>query len=147
MQDFPEKPETSFPKEIRTSFFTRKLSLKMDKMGSPIPPPVMAFLDTPLATFNDQQKEYFDQKFCPLIPNLISLLEEIFNELGADREGWEDMLTYSGKGDTPIKICARAVSAKKEKEKRSQAAAPGVGQQTKKIELPPKHDRISPSMV
>jgi hypothetical protein len=141
------KDDSSSPnREIRSSFFTRKLSKKLNQKGSPIPAPIMVFLDTPLCTFNDDQKEYFDKKFCPLIPTLISLLEEVFNELGADRQGWDDLLTYGGKSDTPIKICARAVSVKKEKEKRGQAAPSGTEQQTKKIQLPPQYERMNPSM-
>jgi len=147
MQDFEDRSDNAPAKmEIRTSFFTRKLSYKLDQQGSPISPPIMNFLDTPLCTFNDQQRDYFDQKFCPLIASIISLLEEIFNELGADRQGWDDLLTYGSKSDTPIKICARAVSVKKEKEAKGNVLNPGVEQQTKKIELPPHYDRLNPSM-
>jgi hypothetical protein len=147
MQDFEDKSDNpSQNRDIRSSFFTRRLANKLNQKGSPIPPPIMVFLDTPLCTFNDDQKDYFDNKFCPLIPTLISLLEEIFNELGADREGWDDLLTYGSKSDTPIKICARAVSVKKEKESENHNANSGMEQQTKKIQMPPQHDRLNPSM-
>ena len=146
MQDFEDRSNTPPKLDIRTSFFTRKLSNKLDQQGSPIPPPIMLFLDTPLCTFNDEQREYFDQKFCPLIPNIISILEEVFNDLGADREGWDDLLTYGAKSETHIKICARAVSTKKAKEAKTNVLNPDAEQQTKKIQLPPQYDRLNPSM-
>lgn len=99
----------------RTSFFTRKLAVKFQKMGIELPSSVMAFLDTPLSTFNEEQARYFEEKFRPLIPRLISIMEEIYDELGADREGWEDMITYNVRQETPIGICARAVLVKKER--------------------------------
>ncbi|MDI7252961.1 MAG: hypothetical protein QME89_10450, partial [Actinomycetota bacterium] len=71
----------------RTSFFTRKLAAKCQKMGVSIPPSVLTFLDTPLCSFNEAQARYFEEKFRPLIPRLISILEEVYEELGADREG------------------------------------------------------------
>ncbi len=99
----------------RVSFFTRKLVAKFQKMGKSVPPSVVAFLDTPLCSFDRQQAAYFEEKFRPLIPRLISVLEEIYDELGADREGWEDMITYNVRQETPIGICARAVLVKKER--------------------------------
>jgi len=121
----------------RVSFFTRKLTAKCQKMGMNIPPSVMAFLDTPLCSFNEEQARYFEEKFRPLIPRLISILEEVYDELGADREGWEDMITYSVKQETPIGICARAVLVKKER------SAGDIltrtlrdGQMTKRLERP-----------
>lgn len=147
MKDLEERSNSNPGLEIRTSFFTRKLANKLNQKGSPIPQPVMVFLDTPLCSFGEDQRNYFDQKFCPLIPTIISILEEVFEDLGADREGWEDMLTYSGDADTPIKICARAVAVRKEKEAADEfALTPGREQRTKKIQLPPQFDHLNPSM-
>jgi hypothetical protein len=121
----------------RTSFFTRRLTSKLEQRGVDVPGSVITFLDTPLCTLNEQQSTYFEQKFCPLIPNIVSALEEIFNEMGADTEGWEDMMTYAGTLDTPIKICANAVLVKKEKEASDVVSLDKRKQQmTKKITLP-----------
>lgn len=107
--------EESAVRRPRTSFFTRKLAAKFQEMGKNIPPSVMTFLDTPLCSFNEEQCRYFEEKFRPLIPRLIAVLEEVYDELGADREGWEDMITYNIRQETPIGICARAVLVKKER--------------------------------
>jgi len=87
----------------------------MKQKGIDMPPSVAAFLDTPLCSLDEKQVAYFEGKFRPLIPQLIAVLEEVYEELGADREGWEDMLTYNVRQETPIGICARAVLVKKER--------------------------------
>ncbi len=121
----------------KTSFFTRRLANKLGQKGVNVPASVMTFLDTPLCTLNEQESLYFESKFCPLIPNIVSALEEVFNEIGADPEGWEDMMTYAGNLDTPIKICASAVLIKKEKEADDVVSRNiRAEQQTKKIALP-----------
>lgn len=121
----------------KTSFFTRKLANKLGQQGVAVPQSVMMFLDTPLCTLNKEQSSYFESKFCPLIPNIVSALEDIFNEIGANPEGWEDMMTYAGNLDTPIKICANAVLVKKEKEVGDVVSQDmRAEQRTKKITLP-----------
>ena len=122
---------------VKTSFFTRRLTSKLGQKGVEVPQSVINFLDTPLCTLNEQQSTYFEQKFCPLIPNIVSALEEIFDEVGADTEGWEDMMTYASSLDTPIKICANAILIKKEKEAHDLVSLRlKAEQQTKKINLP-----------
>ncbi|WP_287153993.1 hypothetical protein [Candidatus Solincola tengchongensis] len=126
----------------RTSFFTRKLATKFQKMGIDIPASVMAFLDTPLCAFDEEQARYFEEKFRPLIPRLISILEEVYDELGADREGWEDMLTYNVRQETPIGICARAVLVKKERSAEDiLTRALRDEQRTRRLERPPCFSR------
>jgi hypothetical protein len=104
-------------REVRTSFFTRKLCSKLAKKGTAIPASVVAFLDTPVNSFNEKMKAYFEEHFRPQIPSIVNVLSEIFDEIGADLEGWGDMITINGETDTPIKICARAVLERKGKEK------------------------------
>jgi hypothetical protein len=147
MDAYEERTEGNSPRlDVRTSFFTRKLAFKFEQRGGEIPSSVMAFLDTPLYTFSETQRIYFEEKFCPQIPSLASILEELFNEMGADREGWEDMITYSGNLDTPIKICARAVLAKKEKEAGDVLSlSVRQAQRTKKITLPPQFEQLNPT--
>lgn len=125
--------------EVRTSFFTRRLESKFREQGQPVPPAVLAFLDTPLCSMNEKQRAYFEDKFCSLIPILASVLEEVYVELGADTDGWEDMITYCGEVDTPVMICARSVLARKEKEEEESSILkirPGLA--TKRIHLPPE---------
>jgi hypothetical protein len=132
---------------VKTSFFTRRLTSKLGQKGVNVPPSVVSFLDTPLCTLNEQQSVYFEQKFCPLIPSIVSALEEIFNEVGADTEGWEDMMTYASNLDTPIKICANAVLVKKEREAQDVVSIKlKAEQRTKKIDLPSWFSQLSSSM-
>jgi hypothetical protein len=132
---------------VRTSFFTRRLANKLGQKGVDVPGSVITFLDTPLCTLTEEQSVYFEQKFCPLIPNIVSALEEIFNEVGADPEGWEDMMTYAGKLDTPIKICANAVLIKKEREASDLISLDlKKEQRTKKISLPSWFGQLNSSM-
>ena len=122
---------------VKTSFFTRRLTNKLGQKGVDVPQSVVNFLDTPLCTLNEQQSTYFEQKFCPLIPSIVSALEEIFDEVGADTEGWEDMMTYASNLDTPIKICANAVLVKKERAAQDLLSLKFKAEQrTKKIDLP-----------
>jgi len=131
----------------RTSFFTRRLAAKLGQRGVEVPNSVIAFLDTPLCTLNEQQSMYFEEKFCPLIPDIVSALEEIFNEVGADTEGWEDMMTYAGSLDTPIKICANAVLIKKEREASDLVSVElKAEQRTKKISLPSWFSQLDSSI-
>jgi hypothetical protein len=131
---------------VKTSFFTRRLTNKLGQRGVDVPPSVISFLDTPLCTLDEQQSTYFEQKFCPLIPNIVSALEEIFDEVGADTEGWEDMMTYAGNLDTPIKICANAVLVKKEREAQDLVSLKlKAEQRTKKITLPSWFGQLSSS--
>lgn len=106
-------------KTQRISFFTRKLAAKLKSQGSSMPAAVAAFLDTPMNSFDEQQSAYFEEKFKPLMPKLTALLEEVFDELGADLSGWEDMITFNARTETPIALCARAVLEKKKAGKRS----------------------------
>lgn len=145
MESLDERRNEDVPRlEARTSFFTRKLALKLSQRGAAVPPSVATFLDTPIQVFNENHRVYFEEKFCPLIPSIISMLMEVFNEMGADKEGWEDMITYNSKTDTPIKICARAVLVRKEKEiQDSDILVVGKEQRTKKIQLPPQFHQLN----
>jgi hypothetical protein len=128
----------------KTSFFTRKLAYKLEQRGVTVPQSVMIFLDTPMSALGEQESTYFEKKFCPLIPSIVSALEEVFNEVGADIEGWEDMMTYGSKQETPIKICATAVLIKKEREANDVVTLKAnVEQRTKKIALPSWFNQLS----
>jgi hypothetical protein len=147
MGNLEEMIEESQPRrEVKTSFFTRKLSSKLGQGGSPIPASVIAFLDTPVCTLDEKWRIYFEEQFCPMIPSLVNVLAEIFDEIGAEEDGWDDMITYSGNMDTPIKICARAVLARKKKAaENNPAASAQPGQRTKKIQLPPQLQQLNPT--
>ncbi len=142
-----ETREESQPRrEIRTSFFTRRLSSKLGQQGSSIPAPVMAFLDTPIYTFDEKLRIYFEEQFCPMIPSIVNVLSEVYDEMGAEVEGWDDMITYSGNMDTPIKICARAVLARKERAAANNlVSSVSQEQRTKKIQLPPQFQQLNPT--
>ncbi len=132
---------------VKTSFFTRRLTRKLEQRGVNVPQPVVNFLDTPLCILNEHESMYFEQKFCPLIPSIVTALEEIFNEVGADTEGWEDMMTYASNLDTPIKICATAVLVKKEREAQDILSLNlKAEQRTKKITLPSWFGQLSSSI-
>ncbi len=129
--------------EVKTSFFTRRLSCKMQQRGQAIPPSVIGFLDTPLCRMDERQRMYFEEKFRPLIPRLAGILEEVYDELGADTEGWEDMLTFNFRNETPITICARAVLARKERQAREESLVKrGAGIETRKLVIPHELVRV-----
>jgi len=141
METHEERRESPTPRSLGgTSFFTRKLAYKLKEKGIEVPQSFLLFMDTPMKTFNKNQVMYFEQKISRLFPSFVATLEEVFTDLRADEEGWEDMVDHLGKEDTPIKICATAVLIRKSKE-----VKPGLlynpaamGQHTKKIELPPQ---------
>jgi len=115
----PQEMGPAPAKVQRISFFTRKLAAKLQSQGSNLPASVIAFLDTPTSSFDPQQSTYFEEKFKPLMPKITALLEEVFDELGADLGGWEDMITFNARAETPIAMCARAVLEKKKAAKGS----------------------------
>ncbi|MBC7230879.1 MAG: hypothetical protein H5T74_10885 [Actinobacteria bacterium] len=138
-----EKHASATQNEARTSFFTRKLASKLRERGQTIPASVMVFLDTPLCLMDERQRAYFEEKFRPLIPGLAAVLEEVYVQMGADAEGWEDMLTFSSRSETPITICARAVLARKERQAREESLVKrGIGLETRRITLPPDLARV-----
>jgi hypothetical protein len=147
MEDLEGRREEKPPRrDVRMSFFTRRLSSKLGQSGSAIPASVMSFLDTPICSFDENLRVYFEEQFCPMIPSIVNVLAEIFEEVGAEKEGWEDMITYSGNTDTPIKICARAVLARKQKENDNDSIANAhPGQRTKRIQLPPQFQQLNPT--
>jgi len=136
-----QRQESHGPANFRgTSFFTRKLANKLHEKGVNVPQSFLLFMDTPMKTFSENQARYFDQKIINLFPTFVAILEEVFNDLGADEDGWEDMIDYLGKEDTPIKLCATAVLIRKTREVK---AGPlfnpaAMGQPTRKIQLPPQ---------
>jgi len=140
MEAHEEGREPIAPRSLGgTSFFTRRLGNKLKEKGIKVPQSFLIFMDTPMRSFNKIQVMYFEQKVCRLFPSFVATLEEVFQDLRADEEGWEDMVDHLGKEDTPIKICATAVLIRKSRE-----VKPGLlynptamGQSTKKIELPP----------
>jgi hypothetical protein len=141
METHEERRESSTPRSLGgTSFFTRRLANKLKEKGIEVPQSFLVFMDTPMRSFNKVQVMYFEQQISRLIPSFVATLEEVFQDLRADEEGWEDMVDHLGKEDTPIKICATAVLIRKSRE-----VKPGLlynpaamGQHTKKIELPPQ---------
>lgn len=141
METHEQRRESHSPANFRgTSFFTRKLANKLHEKGVNVPQSFLLFMDTPMKAFSENQAMYFEQKISRLFPSFVATLEEVFNDLGADEEGWEDMIEYLGKEDTPIKLCAMAVLIRKTKEVKvgplyNPAA---MGQTTKKIHLPPQ---------
>jgi hypothetical protein len=139
MEHLRESEDGNSPRtEIRMSFFTRKFSHKVKQQGKGIPSSVMVFLDTPICSFNEDQKTFYEEKFCPMIPSVVSVLTEIYEEVGADRDGWEDMITYSCKTDTPMKICAREALDRKDNERAKRDNFDvGVEQSTGQTQPPP----------
>jgi hypothetical protein len=141
METHEDRRESNTPRNFSgTSFFTRRLANKLEEKGIEVPQSFLVFMDTPMRSFNKIQAIYFEQKVCRLFPSFVATLEEVFKDLRADEEGWEDMVDHLGKEDTPIKICATAVLIRKWKE-----VKPGplynpaaMGQHTKKIEIPPQ---------
>ncbi|MDY6797043.1 MAG: hypothetical protein SWK76_17435 [Actinomycetota bacterium] len=135
-----KNPDVESPVRARgNTFFTRRLAGKLKEQGVKVPQAFLSFMDTPMKTFNEKQAAYFDQKISRLFPSFVATLEEIYSEMGANEEGWEDMLEYLGDDDTPIKICASAVLIQKvKKEGSGNTYSRAAEQGTKKIQLPPQ---------
>ncbi len=83
------------------SFFTRRLEVKVRERGMDLPPEFISIMDVPFDSFTEEQEAFYQAEFKPYTYFFIEILIDLYEALGAHREGWEDM---AGRlPDCPIK--------------------------------------------
>jgi hypothetical protein len=83
------------------SFFTRRLEVKLQERGMDLPPEFISILDVPFDSFTEEQEAFYQVEFKPFTYFFIEILIDLYEALGAHREGWEDMMGRLP--DCPIK--------------------------------------------
>ncbi len=83
------------------SFFTRRLEVKVQERGMDLPHGFIAIMDVPFDSFTEEQEAFYQLEFKPYTYFFIEIIIDLYEALGAHREGWEDMLGRLP--DSPIK--------------------------------------------
>lgn len=87
------------------SFFTRRLEVKVQERGIDLPPEFISILDVPFQTFTEEQETFYQVEFKPFTYFFIEILIDLYEALGAHREGWEEMMGRLP--DCPVKELVR----------------------------------------
>ncbi len=83
------------------SFFTKRLEAKIAERGMDLPYSFIALMDVPLEDFTPEQGAFYESEFKLYTYFFIEIIIDLYEALGAHREGWEEMLNRLP--DTPIK--------------------------------------------
>ena len=83
------------------SFFTKRLEVKIEERGMNLPYDFIAIMDVPFEAFSDGQEAFYQGEFKPYTYFFIEIIIDLYEALGAHREGWEDMLGRLP--DSPVK--------------------------------------------
>ncbi|MEW6554439.1 MAG: hypothetical protein AB1384_09155 [Actinomycetota bacterium] len=88
------------------SFFVKRLEQHFIDKGIKIPEGIFTLFDTPFSQFTPEYKAMYEQKIKgqALFHIFSDMLVEIYQELDADKSGWEAAANYLE--DTPMRICA-----------------------------------------
>lgn len=88
------------------SFFSRKLERHLLEKGVRIPNRIFAVMDTPFCDFTPGCMDFYERKIKgqALFHIFSDMLIEIYENISADRLGWEDAAEFME--DTPMKVCA-----------------------------------------
>lgn len=88
------------------SFFSKRLEQHLSDKGIAIPERIFSLMDTPFSVFTPEYTRMYEQKIKgqALFYIFSDMLVEIFQELNADKTGWEAAANYLE--DTPMRICA-----------------------------------------
>jgi hypothetical protein len=88
------------------SFFGKRLEQHMNEKGIAIPERIFSLFDTPFSAFTPEYVKMYEQKIKgqALFHIFSDMLVEIYQELDADKAGWETAANYLE--DTPMRICA-----------------------------------------
>lgn len=95
------------------SIFTRKLERKLEEKGVDMPARILALLDTPFEEFSEEERLVYESQVKPLAFVLAEHLQEVYEDMGCPRGGWEDMLGRLK--DSPIKVIAALVLHEEER--------------------------------
>jgi hypothetical protein len=99
--------------KIFKSFFTKKLEYKLEQKGIEIPHSFMALMDKPFDHFSEEDRLIYESQFRALAYVFAELLCEVYQSMGGNRQGWEDMAERLE--DTPAKIIAKLVISEEER--------------------------------
>ena len=88
------------------SYFTKKLELHLKGRGMEVPSDIFSVFDTPFNEFSPEYEMIYEEKIKDqaLFQIFSDMLVEIYEEIGADKAGWEAAANFLQ--DTPMKICA-----------------------------------------
>jgi len=88
------------------SFFSKKLQQHLAAKGISIPERIFHLFDTPFSAFTPEYAKMYEQKVKgqALFHIFSDMLVEIYQQLNADKAGWEAAANYLE--DTPMRICA-----------------------------------------
>lgn len=105
--------QTTRPKIVQRSFFTKKLERKFDEKGLDIPQKILNLMDVPFNQFSEDEKELYENQIKPLAFVLAENLIEVYEVMGQPRRGWEEMMERLE--DSPMKVVAMLVIHEQEK--------------------------------
>lgn len=97
------------------SIFTRKLERKLQEKGMDAPIRILNLLDMPFEEFGEEERDTYESQIKPLAFVFAEQLQEVYEEMGCPRGGWEDALGRLK--DSPIKVIAALVLHEEERSK------------------------------
>jgi len=88
------------------SYFIKKLEQHLKERGVKVPYNIFSVFDTPFNEFSPEYEKIYEEKIKDqaLFQIFSDMLLEIYEEIGADKAGWEAAANFLQ--DTPMKICA-----------------------------------------
>lgn len=97
---------TRLETKVQRSFFVKKLERHMADKGIKIPRKVFTVMDTPFSEFNPTYREFYENRIKgqALFHVFSDMLIKIYEDLNAEKAGWEDAVEYLE--DSPMKLCA-----------------------------------------
>ncbi len=130
--------------KVFKSFFTKKLERKLEERAIEIPYSYIVLMDTPFEQFSEEDKIIYDTQFRALSYIFVELLSEVYESMGSNRQGWEDMADRLK--PTPIKVLAKLVLTELDRLDQLEEEPPPVEQQPGKVKIQvKKYGATSPS--
>jgi len=88
------------------SYFVKKLEQHLEGKGMKVPHSIFSVFDTPFSDFSPEYEKIYEEKIKgqALFQIFSDMLVEIYEEINADKAGWEAAANFLK--DTPMKLCA-----------------------------------------
>lgn len=88
------------------SYFIKKLEQHLKEKGMKVPHTIFSVFDTPFSEFSPEFEKIYEEKIKDqaLFQIFSDMLVEIYEEIQAEKDGWEAAANFLQ--DTPMKICA-----------------------------------------
>jgi hypothetical protein len=104
-EDLRDKLDSVRTTEYR-SYFIKKLEQHLKERGVKVPYAVFSVFDTPFNEFSPEYEKIYEEKIKDqaLFQIFSDMLVEIYQDIGANKAGWEAAANFLQ--DTPMKICA-----------------------------------------